>query len=124
MNATTATAEIATVVCMGCGEPFETIAASMDHNHMKSEITMEAKLPEFDAEFDAILDAEFETQGDKAGVAFRMAGEPLFVSARKRSNWKRSQASLYAMVDALSPERMRAYGAYRAQVIAYYKATR
>lgn len=62
------------------------------------------------AKFEQILDVEQLVQGEKASVAF---GIDMNTRARAQKNLKTAQTRLYALIDELTLEELKAYGEYR-----------
>lgn len=104
------------VVCMVCGTRFETVAESMEHDHLKSGAAAE-QFVEVE-QFEEIWEAENLVCGEKASIACAKAGTPLFVKGRNATNLQRAKQRLFALIDALSPEQAKAYGRYRNGILA------
>lgn len=68
--------------------------------------------------FRAMWDAEREVRVMSTIAAFRGAGVPDYVAARQDESLGAAQAKLGAMLDGLTPEQGKAYGGYRAAMLA------
>lgn len=71
------------------------------------------KGPTMNEKFEEILDLEFEVKGALATVTCQTAGVPPYVMSGYRRALKKAKADLYAAIDALTEDEMRAYGEYR-----------
>lgn len=64
--------------------------------------------------FEAILDLEFEVQGAHASTVHAPADLPTYLRDGQWAAWQRVKALLGAAIDALSPDELAAFAAYRA----------
>lgn len=76
--------------------------------------------PQVNKKFEEILDAEALVRSEKAGVASAPTGYRKDVAHR---NLARAETTLFLLVDALSLEELRAFGAYRKAALAEVKAS-
>ena len=72
--------------------------------------------------FEEILDAEALVRSEKAGVAFAPLGTPPYRKDAAHRNLARAETTLFLLVDALSLEELRAFGAYRKAALAQSNA--
>lgn len=110
------------VSCMECGARFDTVAESMEHPHMSS---AEGATPAEVLRFEKVWQAEQEVKLAQASEFFNVGRARLSNNPAKLADrTAKAKASLFALVDAMTPELASAYGTWRAALLAEIAAAR